>query len=67
MKIKFPLTPGEYLFFTGLIYFVVGMVDIFYYRFTEPEYIQVVWILILMLPVIVPIPKVMQGSPFWRK
>ena len=63
---KFPLTPGEYMFFTGLVYFLVGMYAVFIDRFAPLEYIQAVWILTLMLPVVVPLPKIMRGSPFWR-
>lgn len=66
MKIKFPLSPGEYMFVTGFIYFVVGMVNLFWYKFAPIEYIQMVWILVLMLPVVLPLPKIMRGSPFWR-
>ena len=63
---KLPLTPGEYLFTTGAIYFVAGMVNIFVHRFTETEYIQMVWLLVAFLPVVVPLPRLMRGSPFWK-
>mgnify|MGYP003335142549 FL=1 len=54
------------MFYTGVIYFFTGMFDIFVYRFTEPEYIQMVWILVLLIPVLFPIGKIVRGSPFWR-
>lgn len=63
---KLPLSPGEYMFVTGLVYFIVGMFDIFVYRFIEPEYIQMVWILVLMIPVLFPVKKLVRNSPFWR-
>ena len=66
MKIRFPLTGGEYLFFTGLVYFAVGMVDIFWYRFAEPEYIQMVWLAIVALPLLIPMRRIVSVGPFWR-
>lgn len=59
------ISPGQYMFYTGLVYFIVGMFDIFVYRFCEPEYIQMVWILVLFIPVLLPI-KYVRGSPFWK-
>jgi hypothetical protein len=64
---KIPFSPGEYMFVTGAIYFVVGMVDLFWYRFAPVEYIQMIWILVLALPTFVPMPWLMRHSPFWRK
>ena len=60
------LSPGQYLFYTGLVYFIVGMFNIFVYRFTESEIIQMVWMLVLLIPVLFPIGKIVRGSPFWR-
>ena len=60
------LSPGQYMFYTGVIYFFTGMFDIFVYRFCEPEWIQMTWILVLMIPVLFPIGKIVRGSPFWR-
>jgi hypothetical protein len=67
MKIKFPLSPGEYMFFTGLVYFLAGMFDIFVYRFCEPEWLQMVWMLVLLIPVLLPVKWLVRNSPFWRK
>jgi hypothetical protein len=64
---KLPISPGEYMFATGLVYLVVGMFDIFVYRFCEPEYIQMVWMLVLLIPVLFPISKFVRNTPFWRK
>ena len=62
------LTPLQYLVIVNLIYFFVGMFNIFGYKFTETEYIQAVWILILMIPVLLPVGKLVRGSPIiWRK
>lgn len=51
---------------TGLIYFCLVMYAIFVDRFAEPEYIQMVWILTLMIPVVLPVNKLVRGAPFWR-
>lgn len=63
---KLPISPGEYMFVTGLIYFAVGMYDIFVDRFIEPEWLQMIWILVLLIPVLLPIGRVVRGAPFWR-
>ncbi len=60
------ISPGQYLFFTGLVYFIVGMFNIFVYRFTEIEIIQMVWLLVLCIPVFLPIGKFVRGAPMWR-
>lgn len=60
------ISPGQYMFYTGVIYFFTGMFDIFVYRFTEPEWIQMTWILVLMIPVLLPVGKFVRGAPFWR-
>ena len=64
---KLPISPGEYMFVTGLIYFVVGMYDIFVDRFIEPEWLQMIWILVLLVPVLFPMPGIVRNTPFWRK
>ncbi len=63
---KLPLSGGEYMFVTGLVYFIVGMTNLFWYKFAEIEYVQMTWILILMLPLIVPMRRVVSIDPFWR-
>ena len=63
----FGRTGGYWLFWTTFIYFWVGMFDIFVYHFTEPEMIQMVWVLVLMIQVLFPIGRIVRGSPFWRK
>jgi hypothetical protein len=60
------ISGGQYMFWTGLVYFIVSMFDILVYRFCEPEYIQMVWIMVLMVPVLFPIGKLVRGAPFWR-
>jgi len=54
------------MFYTGVIYFFTGMFDIFVYRFCEPEWIQMTWILVLMIPVFLPIAGIVRGAPLWR-
>lgn len=63
---KLPISPGQYMFWTGLIYFVVGMYAIFVDRFVEPEFIQMAWMLVLLIPVLLPVGKLVRGAPFWR-
>jgi hypothetical protein len=63
---KFPISPGQYMFWTGLVYFVVGMFDVLVYRFCEPEWIQMTWMLVLLIPVLAPMNKIVRNTPFWR-
>jgi hypothetical protein len=60
------ISPGQYMFWTGVVYFIVGMFDIFVYRFCEPEMIQMVWMLVLLIPVLLPIAGIVRGAPLWR-
>ena len=60
------ISPGQYMFYTGLVYFIVGMFDIFVYRFIEPEWLQMIWVLVLLIPVLFPIGKLVRGAPMWR-
>jgi len=49
------MTPGKYLFFTGLIYFVLGTINIFIYPFTVTDYIQFIWMITLAIPFFIPV------------
>jgi hypothetical protein len=60
------ISPGQYMFWTGVIYFIVGMFDIFVYRFCDPEWIQMAWILVLMIPVLIPMRRFVRNTPLWR-
>lgn len=50
----FGRTGGYYLFWTGAVYFVVGMACAFYYKEVPVEIVQAVWISVLALPFLVP-------------
>jgi len=58
--------PGQYLFYTGVVYFIVSMFDILVYRFCDPEMIQMGWMLVLLIPVLFPVGKFVRNAPFWR-
>lgn len=64
---KLPISPGQYMFWTGLIYFVVGMYNILVDRFVESEFIQMAWMLVLLIPVLLPVKWLVRGAPFWSK
>jgi len=62
------MTPGKYLFFSGLIYFVVAMINIFVYPFTNTDYIQFVWLFTLCAPFYIPAMSQWVGVKlFFRK
>jgi hypothetical protein len=60
------ISSNQYLFFTSVIYFFVGMFDLFVYKFAEVEVIQMVWLSVLCLPVFLPIGGIVRGAPLWR-
>ena len=60
------ISPGQYLFWSGVVYFLVGMFDIFVYRFVEPEILSMVWCIWLCIPVLLPIGGIVRGAPMWR-
>lgn len=63
---KFLFTPGEYLFYTGLIYFTVSMCNALFLHFCDSDIIQMVWVLVLMVPVFLPVDKLVRGAPLWK-
>ena len=63
---KLPLQPGTWLFSTCIIYFIVGMTNLFLYKFTSTEYIQMVWLWITAMPLFFPMRKVVDIDPIWR-
>ena len=61
------ISPGQYLFYTGLVYFIAGMINIFVYKFVfDTVVLQLIWILVLCLPVFLPIGGIVRGAPLWR-
>jgi len=61
------LSSGQYLFYTGLVYFILGMLDLFWYRFAEPEVLQAVWVVVLALPLLVPMQRIVRIDPLWKR
>jgi hypothetical protein len=58
---------GHYLFWLSAIYLIVGFSNIAY-NFTRAEYIQMVWILCLMAPLIFkPLARWLNMRTFWEK
>ena len=61
------LSSGQYLFYTGLVYFILGMLDLFWYRFAEPEVLQAIWVVVLALPLLVPMQRIVRIDPLWKR
>jgi hypothetical protein len=51
---KLPISPGWWMVYVSGIYFIAGMLNIFVYRFCEPELIQLTYCVILSLPLFIP-------------
>ena len=60
-------TGGHYLFWLSAIYLVVAFTNIAY-KFTEAEYIQMVWMLCLMIPLVVkPVARYLNMRSLWEQ
>ena len=64
---KLPISPLTWLVSINFIYLIVGSINIFAYKFTETEYIQAVWIVILSLPIWLPMGKIINMDPIWKQ
>lgn len=64
---KLPVSPLAYLVIVNTLYFVVGMANIFLYRFTSSEIIQLVWLFVLMCPVVINCQWLVRMDPFWKR
>lgn len=59
---------GYWLFWLSAIYVCVAVVNLFVYKFTEAEYIQAVWLLVLSLPLFVkPLAHWLNMQTLWEK
>jgi hypothetical protein len=45
---------GYYLFWCSFIYLVAGLICAVYYKAVQPEYVQMVWLLAMATPLLVP-------------
>jgi hypothetical protein len=65
MKIK--MDSGLYLLTVTVIYAIVGLFNVFVYTWTRTEYIQLVWMLVLSLPLwIKPIARWCNMKTVWE-
>lgn len=65
---KLPISPGWYMFYTGFVYLVTSVVDIFIYRFCEPELLSAAYCVILSLPLLIrPLARWVGMRTFWEK
>lgn len=60
------ISSNQFLFFSVIVYWVVGMVDIFVYKFIETEFLSMFWCIWLCLPIFLPMGGIVRGAPLWR-
>jgi hypothetical protein len=66
-KMKIKMDGGLYLLTVTVIYAIIGLLNIFVYTWTRTEYIQIVWMLVLSLPLwIKPIAKWCNMQTIWE-
>jgi hypothetical protein len=64
---KISISPGLWMVYVGVVYFAIGMIDIFVYRFCDPELLSLGYCVILSLPLwIPPLGRWVGVSPFWK-
>lgn len=62
----FERSGGYYLFWLSTVYLIVGLTNIAY-NFTKVEYIQMVWVLCLILPLIIkPLARWLNVRTLWE-
>lgn len=62
------MTPGKYLFIVSIVYMILGLTNIFIIKFADIEIIQLVFILVLCLPLTFkPIAKWVGMTTFFSK
>lgn len=63
---KLPVSPVTWMTTTTAVYVVTALLNTFMWQWTSVEYIQMVWLLLLALPVFVPMTRVVKMEPIWR-
>lgn len=63
---KTRITGGMWLFITCSVYALAGLFNHFVYKFTEDEYIQLAWVLVMWLPLIVPMQRWINVPTYWE-
>ena len=66
-KMKIKMDGGLYLLMVTVIYAIIGLLNIFVFEWTRIEYIQIIWILVLSLPLwIKPIARWCNMQTIWE-
>lgn len=63
---KTRISGGLWLFITCTIYAATGLFNHFVYKFTEIEYIQAVWVLVMWLPLVIPLRRWINVPTYWE-
>lgn len=64
---KLPINGFYYLVLISVIYFWAGIIDLFIYRFAEPELLSFIYCCVLALPLFFPLQKLVNINPFWKQ
>ena len=62
-----PFSSGGWLLFISSVYAIVGLFNVFVYKFTEVEYIQAVWMLIMSLPLWIRMKWLVRVDTVWEQ
>lgn len=62
------ITPGWWLVYVNIVYWIVGLTNIFVYTFVPFEYVSFAYCVILSLPLwIPPVARFCNMKVIWRK
>lgn len=63
----FGRTGGYWLFWISFVYLVIGFINIFLYKFTDSVHIQMVYVLVLSLPLFIkPFANYLNMRTIWE-
>ena len=66
-KMKIKMDSGLYLLTVTVIYAIIGLLNIFVFEWTKTEYIQIVWMLVLSLPLwLKPVARWCNMKTLWE-
>jgi hypothetical protein len=51
---KLPMSPGYYMVYVGFLYLIVAFANLFYFQWCALEFIQMGYLLSLVLPLAIP-------------
>ena len=66
-KMKIKMDGGLYLLTITVVYAIIGLLNVFVFNWTRTEYIQLVWLIVLSLPLwLKPVARWCKIKTLWE-